>query len=218
VSAAKLVVKNGVGYDAFIDKLLAASPRPDRQVIDAGRLTNTPDGANPHLWYDPSTMPRLAQAVAGGLSKLDPAGASVYEAGLRKFMESLTPLQDEIAAVRSKHAGANVLPTEPVFDYMAEALGLNVVDREGRFQKAIEEGNDPPADAVAGFRRQLTSRTIKALIYNAQAVTPMTTQMQDLARQNGVAVVGVSETEPPGKTYQQWQLEQVQALRKALEE
>jgi len=216
VGAAQLVIKNGLGYDAFMDKLLAASPRSGRQVIDVGTLVGAPSDGNPHVWYDPTAMPKVAQAIANALASIDPANKAAFDANLQTFAGSLKPLQDEIAAIKAAHAGAKVLPTEPVFDDMAEALGLDVVDKDGAFQRAVEDGNDPPAQAVTSFRQQLTSRAIKVLIYNSQAVTPITTDMQNTARQNGVAVVGISETEPAGKTFQQWQLEQLQALDKAL--
>jgi zinc/manganese transport system substrate-binding protein len=216
VGAASLVIKNGMGYDAFMDKLLAASPRPARIVIDVGQAMGAQDGANPHLWYKPDTMPRLAQVLTDRLSQLDPANSADFNAGLQRFNTSLKPLQDRIATMKAKDAGLKVLPTEPVFDYTADALGLEVVDKEGAFQRAVEEGNDPPADAVGKFRQQLASHAIKALIYNSQAVTPITSQMQNTAKQNNVPVVGVTETEPPGKNYQQWMLDQLDQLQRAL--
>ena len=216
VAVARLVIKNGAGYDAFVDRLLAASPRPGRLVIDVAQLTGAAEGANPHLWYKADIMPQVAQAVADRLGQLDPTAKSEVDAGLQKFNASLKPLQDRIAAIKAKSSGAKVLPTEPVFDYMAGALGLDVVDREGALQKAVEEGNDPPAEAIARFRQQLASGAIKALIYNSQAVTPLTRQMQSTARQHNVPTVGVSETEPPGKTYQQWMLDQLDSLEQAL--
>jgi zinc/manganese transport system substrate-binding protein len=216
VGAASLVIKNGMGYDAFMDKLLAASPRPARIVVDVGQAMGAQDGANPHLWYKPDTMPRLAQVLTDRLSQLDPANSADFNAGLQRFNTSLKPLQDRIATMKAKDAGLKVLPTEPVFDYTADALGLEVVDKEGAFQRAVEEGNDPPADAVGKFRQQLASHAIKALIYNSQAVTPITSQMQNTAKQNNVPVVGVTETEPPGKNYQQWMLDQLDQLQRAL--
>lgn len=216
VGAASLVVKNGAGYDAFMDKLLSSSPRQDRVVVDVAQLMGTPNDANPHVWYDPGTMPKFAQSVADRLSQLDPSGKPDFDAGLQKFNGSLKPVQDRVASFKPKHAGGKVLPTEPVFDYMATALGLEIVDKDGAFQKAVEDGNDPPAEAVARFRQQLASRTVNALISNSQANTPITTQMQAFAKQNNVPVVGISETEPPGKTYQQWMLDQLDELDKAL--
>lgn len=216
VGAAGLVIKNGAGYDAFMDKLLSASPRQDRVVIDVAQLMGTPNDANPHVWYDPRTMPKFAQSLRDRLTQLDPSFKPDFDAGLEKFNNSLEPLQDRLVSMKAQRASARVLPTEPVFDYMATALGLEIVDRDGAFQKAVEEGNDPPAEAVARFRQQLASRTIKALIYNSQANTPITTQMQAIAKQNNVAIVGISETEPPGKTYQQWMLGQLDELDRAL--
>ncbi|HLG71398.1 MAG TPA: zinc ABC transporter substrate-binding protein [Chloroflexota bacterium] len=216
VAGARLVIKNGAGYDGFMDKLLAASPSQRRTVIDVSQLTGTPVGANPHLWYAPATMPKVAQSIASALSAIDPASRPEYEGGLQKFQTSLKPLQDEIATLKARFSGTKVLATEPVFDYMAEALGFDVVDKDGPFQKAVEDGTDPPASAVAEFSRQITSHAIRLVVYNAQAVSPMTTQMQNTAKQNGVPVVGVTETEPPSKSYQQWQLDQLQEVAKAL--
>ena len=218
IGNAQIVIKNGVGYDAFIDKLLAASPRPNRIVIDVSQLTGHKDGDNPHLWYDPSTMPKVAQELTQTLSRLDPADSAYFAGRLQSFNASEKTVDDQVAAMKTRYHGVKVLPTEPVFNYMAEALGLDVVDKEGDFQRAVEAGNDPPAQAVAAFRQQITSHTIKALIYNSQAVTPMTTQMQDLARQSHVPIVAVSETEPAGVTYQQWMLNQLKTLQQALEQ
>lgn len=216
VADAQVVVKNGLGYDAFIDKLLAASPRPHRIVIDVGELTGHRQGDNPHVWYDPTTMPRVAHRLADILTQLDPADTEYFAGRLQAFNASEKAVSDRVSSLRAKYQGARVLPTEPVFDYMAAALGLEIVDREGAFQKAVEEGNDPPAAAVARFRDQLASHQIKALIYNKQAVTPITTQMRAIAQLNQVAAVPVSETEPSGKTYQEWMLDELTLLQPAL--
>jgi len=218
IGSAQIVIKNGLGYDAFIDKLLAASPRPNRIVIDVGQLTGHQEGDNPHVWYQLATMPKVAQKLSQTLSQLDPADAAYFNGRLQSFDASEKAVADQVAAMKAKERGMKVLPTEPVFNYMAEEIGLDVVDKEGDFQRAVENGNDPPALAVATFRQQITSHAIKALIYNSQAVTPMTSQMQDLARQNHVPVVAVSETEPEGVTYQQWMLSQLRVLQQALEQ
>lgn len=216
VANAQIVIKNGLGYDAFIDRLMSASPRPNRVVLDAGAITGHHQGDNPHVWYDPKTMPEVARRLADALAQIDPKDKDYFAARLQSFDSAEKAVDDEVGIIRSKYQGTRVLMTEPVFDYMAAALDLAVVDQQGAFQRAVEEGNDPAAAAVAQFRNELASHAIRVLIYNDQTVTPITTQMQDVAKQNGVPVVAVSETEPRGKTYQQWMLSQLSTLQQAL--
>jgi zinc/manganese transport system substrate-binding protein len=84
------------------------------------------------------------------------------------------------------------------------------------FEKAIAEGNDPPADTVATANNQINNHLIKVLIYNEQTVTPVTTNLQNAARAKNIPIVPVTETMPPGKTYQTWMLGQLNALETAL--
>ncbi len=216
VARARLVIANGLGYDTFIDRLVAASPNPARRLIVVAHLTARRPGDNPHLWYDPTTMPRVAQALAEALAQLDPGGAPFYRERYRAFQASLRPVARAIAALRAQYAGVPVAATEPVFNYMAEAIGL-AVRTPVAFQKAIEAGVDPPAAAVAQMEDQLRLRQVRVLVYNTQTVSPVTARARGLAARAGIPVVGVSETEPPGTTYQRWMLEQLRALRRALE-
>lgn len=216
IANAQVVIENSLGYDAFIERLMNASPRPNRTVLNAGELTGHKEGDNPHVWYDPATMPKVAVQLTALLTQLDPSGRDYYEARLQTFTASMKAMTDQVSAIRAKYKGARVLATEPIFEYMAEALGLDEAGKQGAFQRAVEDGNDPPAAAVAEFRAQLSSRTVKVLVYNSQAVTPITQQMQDFARQNNVPVVAVSETLPEGKTYQQWIGDQLKSLLQAL--
>lgn len=215
VANARLVIENGLGYDAFIDHLIAASPNPQRTLIVVARLTGHRSGDNPHFWYESTTIPKVAQAVAQALTRVDPGNAAFYRDRYRAFLASLRPLAREIAALKTRCAGAPVAVTEPVFNYMAAAIGLTVVTPVA-FQKAIEEGTDPPAAAVAQMEDLLRTHRVRVLVYNTQTVSPITTRVRQLARQAGIPVVGVSETEPPGTSYQRWMLNQLQALDAAL--
>ena len=215
VANARLVIQNGLGYDAFMDRLMRASPNPQRRLIVVADLTGHHKGDNVHLWYDPPTIPKVAQAVHEALVQIDPGDVPFFGNWYRAFQASLPPLTQAIDRIRTQYAGAPVAATEPVFDYMAQAVGLNVITPRA-FQKAIEEGNDPPAAARAQMEDQLKQHQAKVLIYNTQTVSPITTRMRQLAKQAGVPVVGVSETEPPGKSFQQWMLSQLEQLRAAL--
>ena len=79
IAAAGLIIVNGVGYDDWADKIMSATPRPNRKVINVQKLLGLPDDtANPHLWYDPKTMPAVAKAVADALAELKPVRGLVF--------------------------------------------------------------------------------------------------------------------------------------------
>ena len=216
VADAKLVIVNGVGYDGFMDKLLAASSRPERIVINVQDLLKKADDDNAHIWYDPKTMPAVAEATVTALSKLDPAGAGYFSAQKAKYLAALRPIDEKIAALKSKYGGTSIAFTEPVAEYQTQAIGLKLLTPEG-FMKAIEQGVDPAPADVATERDLLTGRKVKVLLYNGQVTSPLTKDIQDLATKNGIPVVGVAETIPPQyKTYQEWMLGQLGELEKAL--
>ncbi len=214
LAGAALVVYSGADYDPWMEKLLAASKSDRRHVIVVADLVHRKSGDNPHLWYDPPTMPAVAAALAADFSAEDPAHKADYEAGRDKFIASLDPMNAKVAAMRAKYAGKWVTATEPVFGYMADAIGLKVADQE--FQLAVMNDTDPTPLQVSQFQYHLMKKQVNALLYNAQATDDLAEQMQKLAKQSGVPVVGVSETEPPGKNYQAWMMSQLDALDAAL--
>jgi zinc/manganese transport system substrate-binding protein len=216
VADAQIVIVNGLGYDDFMQHLLAASPNSSRTVINVQDLLGLPSDVNAHVWYDPGTMPKVAQAAEAALAKIEPANAAYYSARLTAYLASLKPLTDKIAEMKAKYAGAPVAFTEPVAGYLARAIGLSVLTPEG-FQKAIEDGTDPAPADVAAERDLLTGHKVRVLLYNSQTVTPLTQQIHDLAVSSGIPVVGVSETLPPVyHTYQGWQLAQMDQIEQAL--
>lgn len=214
IAAAKLVVENGAGYDDFMDKLLSASPSQTRTVLNAADLLGKKAGDNPHIWYDVAGMQQLADRITQSLQQIDPANSADFTTRSTRFKASLTPLLNRISAVKTQYAATHITQTEPVFGYMNDALGLQVDD--GDFQHAIEAGNDPSPQSVAQIEQELTNHTVKALLYNSQTTSPVTTQVKTLAGQNGIPIVGISETEPPKMTYQSWMLSEVDALQRAL--
>jgi zinc/manganese transport system substrate-binding protein len=156
----------------------------------------------------------LARSLAAALVRLDPAHAAGYHDRLAAFERSLAPLADRIAALRRKYAGTPITATEPVFGYMAEALGLRM--RNPRFQLAVMNGTEPSARDLAAFENDLKSRAVKLLLYNTQTSDALTRQIRAIAERAGVPVVGVSETEPAGKDYQAWMGSQLDAIDRAL--
>jgi zinc/manganese transport system substrate-binding protein len=214
IANAGIAIYNGADYDAWMVKLLAGSPSAHRVTIEVAALMHRRPGDNPHLWYDPATMPIFAVALAARLSADDPAHRDAYARNLAAFTASLAPLATKVAAMRSAYRGVPVTATEPVFGYMADAIGLTM--RNERFQLAVMNDTEPGASDIAAFENDLKAHRVRALLYNDQTSDALTTRMQNLAKSSGIPVVGVSETEPPGVKYQDWMMRQLSALDAAL--
>ena len=217
VTAAELIVQNGVGYDTFMNKIESASPNPNRKVIVAQDVLGLPDSTpNPHLWYDPKTMPAVAKAMATDLSAIQPAHKAYFQANLTKFDKSLTPWLNAIAAFKAKYPGTPVATTEPVADYMLQAAGTDNLTPFA-FQADIMNGVDPSPQDIALQDGFFTQHKAKVFVYNQQVVDALTTSIRQTALKAGVPVVGVYETMPtPGYDYQSWMLAEVNALTKAV--
>jgi zinc/manganese transport system substrate-binding protein len=211
---AKVVIVNGVDYDPWMEKLLKAHKAPGRKEIIVGQLVGHKPGDNPHLWYDPAYMKATAKALVADLVAIDPAHKADYEQGQAKFLASLKPLDDKIAAMRKSYTGQPVTASEPVFGYQAGLLGLKVHNE--KFALAVMNNAEPTASEVAGFENDLKSHKVKVMLYNAQASEPAVQRLVQMAKDNGIPVVGVSETEPPNANYQAWMMGQLDALDKAL--
>lgn len=217
IAQANLLIENGVGYDTFMDTLASASPDPSRQVIDVQHLLGLPDNtANPHLWYDPKTMPAVARALARDLSALDPAHAATFQANETSFVASLQPWINAIAAFKAKYGGTTAATTEPVADYLLTAMGIDNLT-PWQFQADIMNGTDPTPQDVALEEGFFTKHQVKVFCYNQQVTDPLTNSIRQTALRAGVPVVGVYETMPvPGYDYQSWMMAELDAIQKAV--
>ena len=216
VAQAKVAIQNGAGYDDFMGRLESASPSSSRIVVTIADVLGVHGrDANPHLWYDVPRLPRIAGAIAAGLEKADATHADAYRAGLDRFVKSLRPLDREVLRIRTRYAGRPIAYTEPVPGYLVAALGLRNL-APASFTRAIQNGSEPPAEAVAAMNSLIAAHRVDALLYNSQAVSPITARVRAAAQQAGIPVVGVTETLPPHLTFQQWQLAQLRSLQRAL--
>jgi zinc/manganese transport system substrate-binding protein len=214
ISAARIVVMSGIDYDPWVEKLLGAARSSDRQTIVVAELAGKKTGDNPHIWYDVAIMRLYAKTLADDLGKDDPARRAEYEQHYAQFAKSLEPIESKIAALKSRLAGTAVTATEPVFGYMIDALGMRSLNQS--FQLAVMNNTEPSASDVAAFEDDLKSHKVRLLIYNSQASDPIAERMMKLAKASGIPVVGANETEPPGKTYQEWMQSELDAVDHAL--
>jgi zinc/manganese transport system substrate-binding protein len=217
ISAADLIVQNGVGYDDWATTIENAAPSTARKVINVQQLLGLPNSTpNPHLWYKPTTMPAVANAIATDLAQIDPAHASYYKANAAAFIASLTPWTKAIATFAAAHPNTPVATTEPVADYLLQAAGADIMT-PWTFQADIMNGTDPSPQDTAIEKSLFTQRKVKVFLYNQQVTDALTESFISLAQANGIPVVGVYETMPtPGFDYQSWMLAEVNALSKAV--
>ncbi len=214
ITGAQIVIFSGADYDPWMPKILNTAPKPGRVVIDVATLVGKKAGDNPHLWYDPPTMPAAAKALAAAFSAADPAHKADFEARLKTFDASLKPMNDKIAAIRAKYAGAPVTASEPVFGYMATALGMKMHNE--KFQLAIMNDTEPSAHDVAAFENDLKHHKVKVMFFNKQASDKAVERLVNIARKSRIPVVGITETQPPGMTFQSWMLMQLNDTERAL--
>ncbi len=217
VSAADLVIQNGVGYDEFMSRIESASPNPKRREINVQHLLGLPDSTpNPHLWYSPTTMPAVADAMAADFAALRPAHASYFRAQAAAFVRSLRPWLAAIARFKATYPGTSVATTEPVADYMLQAAGTNNLT-PFQLQADIMNGVDPPPQDLSVQTGLFTGHKVKVFVYNQQVTDSLTESFISAARKAGIPIIGVYETMPvPGYDYQSWMLAEVRALQRAV--
>jgi zinc/manganese transport system substrate-binding protein len=211
---ADLVIENGIGYNPWVEELLAGSAAVGRKVIVVSKLLSRAQGYNPHLWFDPGMASPLAEAIKQALATDEPTASKALRNRTRLFEASLDPINAKINAMRAQYANMAVAADEPVLGLLAEALGLSV--RDTAFQRDIMAGREPDKSAVAEIEDDLRTHEVELLIYNTQVTNAATKHLLEVAKDARVPVVQVSETLPKGMTYQAWMTNTLDALDKAL--
>ncbi|MET4165336.1 MULTISPECIES: metal ABC transporter solute-binding protein, Zn/Mn family [Gordonia] len=239
IADADILVFNGGHYDSYMEEAAANS---DATAVDAfgllggdehaeadhaegdhsdgahsdGAHDHSHDDQNEHVFYDLPVVAQVADKVADALAEQDPANAETYRANAETFTTGIDGLRAKLTTIREQHAGTEVAQTEPLAGYMLTEAGLVDIAPAG-FTQAVEEGQSPAAADRAALQDILADRRAKVLIYNTQAVDPVTQAMLDVAGAAGVPVVKFTETLPDGVTdYLVWQGAQIDALTAAL--
>ncbi len=219
MAGAQLAIVNGIGYDAWASKLLAADPGAGRTVLTVGDVLGLKEGDNPHQWYSPPSVQRVIDRIVADYEQADPADASYFEARRRHFESvDLASYRHLISAIRSRYAGTPVGASESIFAALAPSLGLRLLTPAG-FLDAVSEGTDPtPADRVTA-ESQIADGRIAVWVYNSQNATPDVQRLNDAARAAGVPIATVTETlTPEGSSFEAWQARELRGLIAALAE
>jgi zinc/manganese transport system substrate-binding protein len=217
IAQAQYVIVNGAGYDAWAGKLLAANPVSGRVVLNVGDLIGKREGDNPHMWYSPTYVRKVIDRIATDLKTLDSADSSYFDQQRATYTSTGLKRYDDLrAAIRQAYSSVPVGATESIFVYLADDLGLNLTTPPG-YMKATNEGTDPTAADTTTFDQQIEGGQIKVMVFNRQNSTPDIQQLVDRAKVRDIPVVSITETLAPANvTFQDWQSNQLAALRQAL--
>ena len=217
IAEAQMVIINGIGYDPWAQKLIAANPVHGRPVLTVGDVVGVKPGGNPHRWYSPSDVQKVISAIVADYAKLDPKGAAYFREQLAAFeTRGLRQYKRLIATIKRKYRGVSVGASESIFAPLASALGLRLLTPPS-FLKAISEGTEPTAADLTAIQGQISHRRIKVWIFNSQNSTPDIARLTDAARKKGIPITTITETlTPPTVTFQEWQSRELQALAAAL--
>ncbi|PWI43257.1 zinc ABC transporter substrate-binding protein [Streptomyces sp. ICBB 8177] len=217
VAGAQFAIVNGIGYDAWSDKLLSANPAGDRTELKVGDLVGIKPGGNPHRWYSPADVHQVIERITADYKKIDPADAAYFDARKTAFEDTaLAPYNQLIAQIKAKYAGTPIGASESIVTPLAEGLGLKMLTPES-FLDAISEGSDPTAHDKAEIDQQIKTKQIKIYVYNSQNSTPDVQAQVNEAKAAGIPVTTVTETlTPAGASFQDWQVRQLGGIEQAL--
>jgi zinc/manganese transport system substrate-binding protein len=212
---ANIVIYNGADYDPWMNSMLAIENKEPRIIINVAELIHVKPGANPHIWYSPSTMPIFATTLVNKLIELDPHHQQYYQNQLNHFMQSYQVILDTVRKLKIRYQNTPVIATEPVFGYMANSIGL-IMHSEG-YQISTMNDIPPTITQIREFEDALQQHSVRLLIYNTQVINPLSERMKNLAIMEKIPILGVSEMIPPQMTYIQWIKNELNDLEMQLE-
>jgi zinc/manganese transport system substrate-binding protein len=217
MAGARLAIVNGVGYDEWASKLLAADPVEGRDVLNVGGLLGLRAGENPHRWYYPSDVLAVARRIARDYEQLVPSASSYFAQRQRIFETRDLARYDALRReIRARYAGTPVGYSESIFEGLGEDLGLKLVTPYG-FAKAIAEGSEVTAQDKRTVDGQVAGRKLDVWVFNSQNVTPDVQRVNELARAAHIPIATVTETlSPASDSFEQWQVAELEGLARAL--
>ncbi|WP_127361077.1 metal ABC transporter solute-binding protein, Zn/Mn family [Actinacidiphila soli] len=216
-AGAQYTIVNGVGYDAWADKLLAANPASGRTDLKVGDLVGIKPGGNPHRWYSPADVHQVIEKITSDYKKIDPADAADFDKLKNTFeTTTLAPYNQLISGIKAKYANTPVGASESIVTPLAQGLGLKMLTPDS-FLTAVSEGTDPTAKDKATIDQQIADKKIKIYVYNSQNATPDVQAQVKAAQAKGIPVATVTETlTPAGASFQAWQVRQLQGIEAVL--
>lgn len=211
---ANIIIYSGAAYDPWIDQMLSIIDTKGLKIINVGDLVGVKIGENPHVWYKPDAFPKMATELTLELDKRMPEQSKFFNKNLQDFLKNHNDFMKKVNLVKSKYQGTSVTATEPVFGYMAQSLGLNMLGLD--FQWKVMNNTEPSPTMVANYEKLINNKTVKVLFYNSQVSDSVTKNMKALAQKNSIPIVGVTETMPNNISIMVWLNQELNDTEKAL--
>lgn len=218
LAKADVIIYNGADYDSWIQPILKSNH--NAVIIKVQDLLNyqqTPKfGMNPHLWYNPKTFPALATKLKDIFIEKDPSDSSLYEKNYENFNHKYEKVYQLVKQIRQNYKDTPVTATEPLFGYMANALGLDM--RDLAFQWVIMNDSEPSPNMMINYQKLFIDKEVKVLFYNEQVTNNVTHKILELASENEIPVVGITETMPTNDNAIDWMINTLEATATVLEQ
>ena len=180
---AKLLVKNGLGMENFLTKLINSAGNKDLLVIDSSRGITTLDSpeeeghsepdhsnhshsshgeVNPHIWLDPLRAIKQVENIRDGLVKADPSCAASYRSNAATYVAKLKTLNAEITNQLNPYQGKTFVAFHDFAPYFANRYKL-----KADFLVDVPELNPSPADLMR-VAAEVKRSQLKALLSEPQ--------------------------------------------------
>jgi zinc/manganese transport system substrate-binding protein len=217
LAGAQMSIVNGIGYDEWASKLLAASPESSRTELTVGDVLGLKDGDNPHQWYSPISVHKVIDAIVADYKEALPGNDSYFDQQQEAFeTEGLAEYNELISQIKSSYSGTPVGASESIFEPLAPSLGLKLITPKG-FMDGIAEGTEPTPSEKASADEQIKDNLIKLWVYNSQNATPDVKRLNEAAEAAGIQIATVTETmTPEGASFQQWMARELKGIEAAL--
>jgi len=187
VAKAQVILRNGLGTDAFLDKALKDSKALVVTLTDglALRLEDGVASRDPHIWHDPRNDIAMVDTIVKALSAADPAHAAIFEANGRAYQERLHTVDREVQAIIDTIPMANrkMVTDHEAFGYFAARYGLTVV---GSVIPGASTGVEPSAGEIATLVETVRREGVHA-IFAESSVDPKVARR--VAEETGMKVV-----------------------------
>lgn len=175
IAKAQIILRNGLGADAFLDKAVGNSKATvvtltDGLALREGTSDTGAPSRDPHVWHDPRNDIAMVDAIVKVLATADPSHAATFEANGRAYQERLRQTDREVQAIINSipPASRKMVTDHDAFGYFAARYGLTVV---GTVIPGVSTSSEPSAASVAALVQTIRREGVRA-VFAESSVDP----------------------------------------------